>query len=972
MVDGTNSLIGSAVNDLVGSDGVVDLGNGNYVVDSSNWGARKGAVTWEDALGSTKGSVLSTNSLVGNASGDTVGSGGVTVLDNHNYVVRSNAWGVGLGAVTWADGGVGVYGPVASSNSLLGGASGDAVGNGGIVALGNGNYVVISNSWGAGSGAVTWADGSHRLTDPITSTNSLVGNAGDRVGLDGVVVLSNHNYVVRSSSWGTGKGAVTWGNGNAGVAGVVGQGNSLVGSLGSDAVGASGITALGNGNYVVRSNTWNNSRGAVSWGEGGNGRTKGIVDASNSVVGSHDGDLVGSNGITVLTNNNYLVSSNNWNGAVGAVTWGNGSLGTAGVVDATNSLVGTQVGDTLGSGGVLALRNGNYVVRSPNWNVNRGAVTWGNGNTGTFGEVSATNSLIGSAAGDLVGSNFTIALSNGNYVIGSTNWNSSKGAVTWGDGTRAITGLVSADNSLVGSVSGDSLGATNNTYALDDGNYVVTSPTWSGNRGAATWGSGTQGVAGVVSMTNSLVGNAAGAYVGVAGVKSLGQGNYLLSSPTAAGTAQALMVGVPGNTYFATGSAAGPTMGFNPSLLTATLAGGTAVNMQASNDLTVNADIAVNGSSGGSLTLQAGRHLDLNSRITTANGNFSAAAGDPGAITADRQTGTPAITLGAGAAIEAGNGTVTLSAIGGNFVNNSGSSTPIHAARTFIYSSNPATDVKAGMALANKHYNQPYTGTAPSYAGSGDWFFYTIAPVLAVAPVGQNLVYGTYPGSFAADYSGFIDGDTNNTAGIGGSASFTVGGLKSGSNHYVVGNHEVSYSTGLLSSLGYSFVDRASSTNELTVTPLALTGTIATGSSVYGAALAPGAVSFSNALAGDNLGPARPASASIWWGKPAVPANSRPEYTRACNGWRPRVAQTQPITPSPTCMATTTSPPWRLPGPSPQGTASMARRSHPARSVSATPWPATTWARSAPVWAQQGKPVAAAISQPACMWVQNG
>ena len=41
-----------------------------------------------------------------------------------------------------------------------------------------------------------------------------------------------------------------------------------------------------------------------------------------------------------------------------------------------------------------------------------------------------------------------------------------------------------------------------------------------------------------------------------------------------------------------------------------------------------------------------------------------------------------------------------------------------------------------------------------------------------------------------------------------------------------------------------------------TITPLALTGTIATGSSVYGAIFSPGAVTFTNAISGDNLGTA--------------------------------------------------------------------------------------------------------------------
>ena len=42
-----------------------------------------------------------------------------------------------------------------------------------------------------------------------------------------------------------------------------------------------------------------------------------------------------------------------------------------------------------------------------------------------------------------------IALTNGNYVVISSDWNN-QGAVTWGNGTSGITGLVSISNSLVG------------------------------------------------------------------------------------------------------------------------------------------------------------------------------------------------------------------------------------------------------------------------------------------------------------------------------------------------------------------------------------------------------------------------------------------------------------------------------------------------------------------------------------------
>ena len=52
--------------------------------------------------------------------------------------------------------------------------------------------------------------------------------------------------------------------------------------------------------------------------------------------------------------------------------------------------------------GVTALSNGNYVVTSPNWTngaaADAGAVTWGSGTAGVSGIVSTMNSAIGSVA----------------------------------------------------------------------------------------------------------------------------------------------------------------------------------------------------------------------------------------------------------------------------------------------------------------------------------------------------------------------------------------------------------------------------------------------------------------------------------------------------------------------------------------------------------------------------------------------
>ncbi|WP_206741999.1 hypothetical protein, partial [Hyphomonas beringensis] len=105
------------------------------------------------------------------------------------------------------------------------------------------------------------------------------------------------------------------------------------------------------------------------------------------------------------------------------VTWGDGASGVTGEVSATNSLVGSHTNDRLGAYGVTELSNGNYFVLSPNWDnigaSEAGAVTWGSGTEGVSGEVSKDNSLVGTTANDRVGYGGVTELSNGNYVVRS-------------------------------------------------------------------------------------------------------------------------------------------------------------------------------------------------------------------------------------------------------------------------------------------------------------------------------------------------------------------------------------------------------------------------------------------------------------------------------------------------------------------------------------------------------------------------
>jgi len=333
-----------------------------------------------------------------------------------------------------------------------------------------------------------------------------------------LAVLSNGNYVVISLGWDNGAvvgaGAVSFGSALSGIDGIVSNANSLVGSTASNQVGSNGVTALSNGNYVVHSYNWNNvgavDAGAVTFGSGLRG-VSGVISVSNSLVGTTANDSVGSGTFAELSNGNYVVTSPSWdNGAAanaGAATFASGSTGITGAVSASNSLIGSTASDQVGSGGVTTLSNGNYLVTSPSWTngaaFNAGAATFASGSTGIAGVVSASNSLVGTTANDAVGLGVT-ALSNGNYVVSSAEWNNGAavdgGAVTFGLGLNGITGIVSASNSLIGPTAGDQVGR-NGATALSNGTYVVISPIWN-NGAAAVAGSATFASAAPASLAS--------------------------------------------------------------------------------------------------------------------------------------------------------------------------------------------------------------------------------------------------------------------------------------------------------------------------------------------------------------------------------------------------------------------------------------------------------------------------------------
>src|SRR5262249_45966873 len=129
------------------------------------------------------------------------------------------------------------------------------------------------------------------------------------------------------------------------------------------------------------------------------------------------------------------------------------------------------------------LSTGNVVVANPTDNLNRrtpAAAYLFHGLTGAL-----LSALVGGGADDRVGQGVT-ALANGNYVVISSSWDGQRGAATWGSGTAGVTSAVSVANSLVGANANDRVGS--GVTALANGNYVVTSPSLAAGPAAAPCG----------------------------------------------------------------------------------------------------------------------------------------------------------------------------------------------------------------------------------------------------------------------------------------------------------------------------------------------------------------------------------------------------------------------------------------------------------------------------------------------------
>ncbi|MGZ5573527.1 MAG: beta strand repeat-containing protein, partial [Methylobacter sp.] len=179
-------------------------------------------------------------------------------------------------------------------------------------------------------------------------------------------------------------------------------------------------------------------------------------------------------------------------------------------------------------------------------------------------------------------------------------------------------------------------------------------------------------------------------------------------------------------------------------------------------------------------------------------------------------------------------GNIVLAA-GGNYVNNAGSNALNVSGngRWLVYSTNPNDNTLSGLAATFKHYGCGYGGagcadTSYLIPSTGNGLLYSTIPVLTVTPGTADSVYGSLPNleGLAYTLSGYIDGDTEASTNITGTASFSTDATTSSS----VGNHNISYNDGLSNSLGYVISDNTTHVAEHRITPYIVN---LTGSRVY-------------------------------------------------------------------------------------------------------------------------------------------
>ncbi len=193
-------------------------------------------------------------------------------------------------------------------------------------------------------------------------------------------------------------------------------GTTFMGDFADDQIGLGSVIQLANNNYAIASINDDEGgivdAGSIMLWDGTTGSQVGTTIAGNAMT-----DQLGFGPIIALSNNNFVVASlfddDGANADAGSVRLVNGATGAEIV-----SIAGDFANDMQGSGGLVALANGNFVILSDvddeGGNADVGSVRLIDGATGA----AIGSPFIGTAANDLSEAVVAAATAGGDYVLG--------------------------------------------------------------------------------------------------------------------------------------------------------------------------------------------------------------------------------------------------------------------------------------------------------------------------------------------------------------------------------------------------------------------------------------------------------------------------------------------------------------------------------------------------------------------------
>ncbi|WP_217645999.1 YDG domain-containing protein [Collimonas sp. OK307] len=685
----------------------------------------------------------------------------------------------------------------------------------------------VNPAWDFTPGTGTWVmfSGNHPLLlGAMTQLTVTANNAAST--FNGAAYASNNGVTY------TGLNGYIYSGMPSGLAGSISYGGSsqTAVDVGTYAITASGVSSTSQQGYnIVFVNgalTINPLAliGTISAGSStyGSALVPGTVSFSNMIAGH------------VVTAAPVTVNTTGLTSTSGNLTAGthNGIESVSGVLSGTDATKGNYT---------FAGATGNYTVTplALTGSIATGSSTYGSALAS--GAASFTNAVSGDALGTAtVAVNATGLTSTSGHLIAGTH-----------AGIETVSGLSGAD-------------AGNYTFAGLTGNYTVNQLTLGATVAPGSSIYGAALTPGTASLTNLLSGDIvtpAAVTVNTTGLTST-SGHLIAGTHTGIESLSATLSGADAGNYAFAGASGNYTVsplaltgsiGTGSSTYGSTLAPG-AANLVGtiSGDVLGPATVAVNttGLTSTSGHLSAGTHTGIES-ISALNGtdagNYTF-AGITGDYTVSQLALTGSIGTGSstyGAALVPGAASFT-NAVAGDVLG----TTTVGINTTGLTSS-------SGHLIAGTHTGiESISGLSGADAGNytftgitGDYSVSQLALAATVATGSSTYGSALVPG--AASFTNLVSGDAVTPAAV----TLNTTGLTSTSGHLIAGTHNGIEAVGTtLSGADAGNYTFAGATGNYTVTPLALTGSIGTGSSTYGAALAPGAASFTNAVVGDALG----------------------------------------------------------------------------------------------------------------------